>query len=253
MIRGDVIELNNGKKVMLNAVDAVKIIADVSHLAFIDISRNSDGIITSISFEDKETIAVGDEIETVVGAVKSKYKIVEIIVDVNETTVVFLTSIISKVSNFMLPILGKTKQDLKFNTYFVNSFIDETHKYIGILYRFTGTELYKKFEEKMISDKLCVKHIEYDPYHVMYVFKIPEEFAGDVELFFKGKYSKLSSNAKNAIAKFHSLMKESYISQVLNQSEKLKKNMEKELGTKLPESTELASIPIIEKETFKIK
>ena len=86
-------------------------------------------------------------------------------------------------SKFLLPLLGKSKHQLKYFTYFVNAFLDESLDYLLILYRFTGTEQYKEFESTMMSDPLFVNHIEYDNFHEMYKFKIPREFYGDVHMF----------------------------------------------------------------------
>jgi len=103
----------------------------------------------------------------------------------------------------------------------------------------------------MITDKLCVKHIEYDKYHVMYLFKIPNGFEKDVEHFLEGRYSKFSDTLKKQILRFYNdPKKESVVAKIIYKSPDLKSLMEKDLNVKLSDATELASKPILEQEIY---
>lgn len=253
MVRNDVIELSNGKKLMIETVDANRLMIDASQVAFVDIIKNKQSNIESILFEGKESVSLGDEIETRVGAVKTVYKVNDIMISKDKKFIALFEDHRNKTSLMLLPLLNKSQNNLKFNSYFTNAFIDENKQYIGIVYRFTGSEQYKDFEESLLKDKLCVKHIEYDRYHVMYLFRIPDEFIDDVELFFEGKYSKFSKKLKDQVIKFHNITKNGTIYQILYRSEELRKLIEEDLGVTLLEDAELSSIPVKEEEMFKMK
>lgn len=252
MLKSDIIELSNGKRLEIQPLDASRMMIDVSAIAFLETTKDSELNIISVSFEGKHTISINDEIETVVGSVKTRYKIIDFSLSSDKTVLVLSTSIPTKTSTYLLPLLGKTKQQLYIGTYFVNSYMSKDKKHIGLLYRFTGTDKFKEFENQLISDKFCVKHIEYDPYHVLYIFRIQSEFTEDVRRFFDGKYSEFSDKTKKLIIDFHKVPKNSLTQQILYKSEALRKKIEDELGVDLPDELELLSKPIEEEEILLI-
>lgn len=252
MIVKDTILLRNGKELYIRPMDASKLYIDATIAAYLTINRNAEHEITSISFEDQQEIKIGDQIAIQIGLVQSVYRIEAIIIDKKQTNVILYSSLPTRTTTFLLPLLNKSKQELKTDSYFVNAFISDDHEYLCLLYRYTGTNLYKLFEEKILKEKLCVKHVEYDKYHVMYLFKIPSEFRKDVEHFLEGKYSKFSDTLKRQILKFYGGTKENAVSQIVNKSSQLKKLIEKDLKLTLPDDIELASKPILEQEIYKI-
>jgi len=249
----DVIRLKNGKVLQLRPLDACKLLIDTTAIAYLNVQKDNDMNITSVSFEDQETISIGDEITITVGRVESMYKVNMIIVEKKQTAVILFSSLPNKTSTFLIPLLNKSKLQLKVDSYFVNGYVSDCHQYLCLLYRYTGTNLYKTFEEGMIKDKLCVKHIEYDKYHVMYLFKIPDEFKLDVEHFLEGNYSKFSDTLKKLILKFYGGGKDSIIAQIIYKSPNLKKLMEKDLNIRLGDNIELASKPILEQEIYNLQ
>lgn len=248
----DVIRLKNGKILRIAALDACKLLVDVTSVAYIEERRNKDSDIISISFEGDETISVGDEVAIRVGLIHTVYKVKTIIFNKGRTNVILFSSLPTKTSTFLLPLLNKTKFQLRYDSYFVNAYISDCHKYICLLYRYTGTETYKTFEKTMLADKLCVTHIDYDRYHVMYVFRIPDQFIPDVQNFLKGKYSLFSPELKRLIIKFYGGTKESVIFQIIYKSPALKATIEKDLGVELDKDAELASIPVVENEIYNL-
>jgi hypothetical protein len=252
MIRKNVIELLNNKTVSIDAIDSSRLLINTSNVAFLDIIKNKDNNVEGISFEGKETILLDDEIEVLIGAVKSIYKIRGILVSNDKKSVLLFSTFKNKTTSYLLPILGKTLTSLKFNSYFINAFIDESKLYIGLLYRYTGTNLYKEFENELSKDSNYIKHIEVSPYEVMYIFRISEMYHEDIKQFFEGNYSKFSKSLKMKISAFYSLTKDSYQYQVLNKSENLRKKLEADLGCNISEDAELVSKPIFEQETFKL-
>ena len=253
LIETNVIQLKSGKKLKIVPLDACKLLIDLSSLAFINTFKNEKSDIMSISFEDQFELSVNDEIIVRIGNIKSSYKIKMIIVSKQQDSVILYSSLPNKTSTFLLPLLNKSKYQLRTESYFVNAYISDCKEFICLLYRYTGTELYKKFEMNMMVDKLCVKHIEYDKYHVMYLFKIPDEFKQDIEHFLEGSYSKFSDTLKKLIQKFYGGTKESIVCQTIYRSETLKKMIEKDLQISLEKDAEFASKPIIENEIYKIK
>lgn len=246
----DVIRLKSGKILQVKPLDACKLLINTSSIAYLNIQKDNDMNVTSVSFENQEAVSLGDEFLISVGSVESIYKVNMISVEKNRTAVIIFSSLPNKTSIFLTPMLNKSRNQLKIDSYFINSYISDCHQYLCLLYRYTGTNLYKTFEENMIKDKLCVKHIEHDKYHVMYLFKIPDEFKSDIEHFLEGNYSKFSKELKNLILKFYNGEKNSTIVQIINKSPSLKKIIEKDLNVKLEDNAELASKPILQREIY---
>lgn len=250
----DVIKLKSGKILRLSAIDASRLLIDTSSVAYVTANRNENYDITSIDFEGQQPVSIGDEITIRIGLVHTVYKVNSIIVNKEQTDVILFSSLPNKTTIFLLPLLNKTKLQLKYDSYFSNAYVSNCKQYLCLMYRYTGTNLYKTFEESMLQDKLCVGHLDYDKYHVMYIFKIPEMFAEDVEHFFNGRYSKFSNELKKRILKLYGgEMKESSVFQIINKSPKLKEKIEKELGVSLDKDAELASIPNPENEIYNLK
>lgn len=251
-VKKSIIKLSPTKLLKIQPVDGKRLYINTSSVAFLNINKDEDGRIESISLEDKYIIKKGDKFSINIGALESVYEVKYMIVEKNKKSILLFSSIPTKTSTFLLPLLRKTKKQLKYDSYFVNAFIDDKSEYISLLYRFTGTEMYKKFEQIMMSDSLFVTHKEYDNYHVLYVFKIPEEFKLDVESLKKGKYSLFSKALRHRIMKFYGEEEGSAVIQIIRKDEKLKKKIEEHLEMKLPEAAEFASKPDLNIEIYNI-
>jgi len=143
-VKGNIIKLSNEKTLKVSPVDGRKLYIDTSSVAFLNIQRDENNQLTSISLEGKYTIELGDKFSIRIGAVESVYEVMYLIVEKEEKSILLFSSIPTKTSTFLLPILGKTKRQIRFDTYFVNAYVDSASKHISVLYRFTGTELYKE-------------------------------------------------------------------------------------------------------------
>jgi len=244
MLEGNTIKLSNGKIVKIKALDAVKLYLNTSNLAFLQSETDeNDEHIINISLEDKFTIKKGDKFSLNIGKVKTVYEVVYIVIEKKGKSVILYTALPTKASLFLLPVLGRTKNHLKVDSYFVNAYLDHTHKYLCLMYRFTGTQVYKEFEKSISTDPLCVSHLEHGKYHVVYIFKIPSGFKKDVVSFIEGKYSKFSKALKGRIQKFYGKEDSKPMIDVINRSEDLKNQIEDYLKVELSESSELASKP----------
>lgn len=236
-----------GMKILpVKPLDANRLLIDTSSLEFLNVEKNSDGEIKSISFEGKQRICLGDKITVKIGTVESPYYTRMIIVDDKHRNVIIFSSLPNKTSTFLTPLLSMTKLQLKYDTYFVNAFLQSDLGHICLLYRFTGTNQYKEFEGSILKEKQYEKHFNFDPSHVIYLFRIPDHFKKDIEFFLSGKYSRFSSDLKDLITNFYG--KDTIVYQVIQKDRVLKEMIEKDLDVRLDEDMELASKPILEKE-----
>lgn len=173
------------------------------------------------------------------------------IIEKKGKSIVLYSALPTKTSNFILPLLGKNKNSLKFDSYFVNAYLDHTHKFLCLMYRFTGTPSYKEFEKTIMVDPLCVSHLEHGPYHVVYIFRIPDKYIKDVEHFMEGKYSKFSKAAKERIQRFYGRENSKPLLDIINKVPHLKKSIEEYLEMVLPADSELNSKPDSDIEIYK--
>jgi hypothetical protein len=252
MLEGNAIRLRNGKKLKIIPLDAVRLYLDTSNIAFLTSEMDDEGEhIISISFEDKYTVKKGDKIPLRIGNVNSVYEIAYVVIEKKGKSVILYSALPTKTGLFLLPALGKSKDYLKMNSYYVNAYLDHTHEFICIMYRFTGTQTYKEFEKSISTDPLCVSHLEHGKYHVVYIFKIPLQFKEDVLSFVEGKYSKFSKALKGRIQKFYGREDSKPMIDVINRSKDLKKKLEDYLELPLPVNSELASRPDNKIEIYK--
>jgi len=158
----------------------------------------------------------------------------------------------TKASIFMMPMLTGTQDLFFYNTLFVNAFIGVEGDYdcLGLLYRFSGSSTFLKFEQALKSFKSFKEVLDPSPYFVLFVFNIPKKFQNDYVKFIKGQYSRLSPELKENIFKFHGVDTNSSLGQILYKSDKRKLRLEESLGTSLPTNAELLDIPDLNTETF---
>lgn len=144
----------------------------------------------------------------------------------------------------MLPLIGLNPTSFGTDK-FVNSFIDETNKYIVV--QLNGH-----------ISTLVSNHANYrfgytkDEFNYA-VFEVPEFYKPDVEKFRQGKYSQFSEQAKALIRKKSGLKYRipklgGYVEtdkklMALDKDPLLRSDLEERLGVKIDEEAELASIP----------
>ncbi len=159
---------------------------------------------------------------------------------------------------YLLPLLGFKWTDIIINKYgtpvqttkdsnFINCYIgDEKYPEITkdnkvlLLYKFDGNIEFVQFEGQMKAHARCIDI--YDPYmcFVMFIFKVQDKFIDDYELVLQGKYSEISSHAKNTVIEFHGLKTygdQSRTYQILHKMEQAFVAKEEELNEGLPSSS----------------
>lgn len=246
----NVIEIDGKQLLAVKPLDANRLLIDASRLEFLDIEKNPEGGVKSISFEGKVSIFLEDKLSIKFGNVESPYYVKMMVVDELKKNVIIFSSLPNKTSSFLTPLVNMTKLQMKYDSYFVNAFLQSDLNHICLLYRSTGTCQFNEFEDSIQKEKQYEKHFKFDPYHIMYKFRIPDHFRKDIEFFLDGKYSHFSSNLKASITNFYG--KDTIVYQVIYKDRTLKETIEKDLDVKLDEDMELASKPILEQEIIEL-
>lgn len=177
---------------------------------------------------------------------------------------------------FLLPGIGLKRQELM-KRGFISAYIDdELHdvhyeRAVYLLYKPQQIEEFQKFlEEEYKRTPLLVEDYDYQGGYVVTVYKFPEEFIKEYDLFLKGKYSKFRKkyvelfptrvkvydNSSDTVKEKLSLQYH-----IFNRTNALRKFWEEKLGygphsigdhQELPEDLEYWSMPNIIKETLNI-
>ena len=166
---------------------------------------------------------------------------------------------------YLLPLLSEFVEfDMKFMKYLLNTymFIDKyPDNHIGILHEFSIKDPeFTAYEHKLIKNEYFVELVDIGN-KVLYIFKFPEIYKKEYELFKNGKYSEFGEDSKQLIIKFWTLANKGNSSlpafliklkNILYKENKLKEIIEKELNVKLESNQELGEIVDRELESFKI-
>lgn len=158
----------------------------------------------------------------------------------------------TKSSIFISPFLGGTRRLFLWDKYFVNSFIGtpDDPDTICLLYRFSGEVVFTKFEAALESFKTFKRKFDPDPYHVMFVFNIPDGAVNSFTAFKNSKYSEIGEIMKLKILDYHSFSMDGHTAQILFKDKSLKTQLEKELELELPDNAELSSCINLNEEIF---
>lgn len=146
-------------------------------------------------------------------------------------------------STYMLPLVGLKRSDLG-ETNFINSYVDETNTYVVI-------EL--KHQTSLSQSSSLFKFGFHKDNRFYAAFEVPTQLRDTLTKFREGKYSEFSDEAKTVIRKKSGLQykvqkpngKFSSARELLalDKDRELKKVMEMELGTRIHDEAELASLP----------
>jgi hypothetical protein len=158
----------------------------------------------------------------------------------------------TKSSIFIAPFLGANRKLFLWDKYFVNAFIGtaEHEDCICLLYRFSGDMMFTKFEAALETFKDFKCKFDPDPYHVMFVFNIPEGATSSFQAFKDSKYSEIGEIMKLKILDYHGFSMDGHTAQILFKSQSLRAKLEDDLGNKLPADAELCSRINLNEEIF---
>lgn len=234
------IQVINNRKLTITPVDAQHELLD------------EEGKLVGLDYGGEYLISKGSILQ--VG--KQKYKISEIKKSTSTDGYELYTfRKITTTSNFLFPLLGGNRYTWRWNLEFTNAFIgDETNHdgtEISLLYRFAGTKNFSDFEAGITNHPTYVEAKDPDKFHTIYKFKLPVDYAEDIKLIMAGKYSQISEKAKARIIEFHNSSRMKPIGQILFRCEQRKKQIEQDVGQKIPDNAELLDVFQLEKEIYK--
>lgn len=246
MIFSEIVYLDSDNKILIEVQNGrtIKLTFNANPLEIVYEKKK----ITGIKINGEHYLKLG-ELEDVFVTINDKlhtYKIRDI-EKVDENCFLVHTMPRTKSSLFITPMISDSAIDLRWTQYFVNTYTEfnesEKNYKIYILYRFFNSEDYKRFEHSLKKNKYFVSMKDYDLQHVVFEFRVPEEYVEDFKMFHSGKYSKMSVDYKYKILKFLSLSSESVISKILFKEDSRRKQLELELGVSIPYDVELYDIP----------
>lgn len=158
----------------------------------------------------------------------------------------------NKSSIFICPMLGGNRELFLWDKYLVNAFVGtpDDENVICLLYRWSSDKLFTKFEGALQAFKTYKYHLDTDPFHVMYVFEIPEGMKSSYNAFMEGKYSQIDDLVKLKILDYHNFNMDGTTAKILFKSPSLMKQLEEELDVSIPIENELHSPPKMNEEIF---
>lgn len=163
---------------------------------------------------------------------------------------------VSKSFKFILPMLGKGFYEFGD---ILSVFVGDLDKpnlnnHIFILYKYDGSKYFAQFEVKLRDHKLFETYYDPTKEHVMFVFKVPEEYQNEYNLFKEANpscFGSFSTQYKNHILKFfNEVFDLSLIKKILWRDESLYKELEQKLGVKIPRNVDPTSVPDMTREIF---
>ncbi len=164
---------------------------------------------------------------------------------------------LNKSYTYILPMLSPyllIRKDFLLNTFVGDIEYPQYDNHIFLLHKFRGIKSFLLYEHELTESKLFVDSYDPDKYTTMHVFKVPEKYQSDYNLFKDGKYSKLDYDYKVLIFKFHGITDpEHRVAKVLFKHEDLKEEIEDRIGADIPQGNELSSVPDWNVEIFSEK
>lgn len=179
---------------------------------------------------------------------KSKYKVNIIRPGLNfGKTICYDLSVarLTDSSIFILPLMGMNRKLMLWDSLFVNAFCEteEDKECICILYRFSGEAKFARFESALCSFRNFRRRIDTDPYHVLFVFEVPDDAKTSYRAYMDGRYSQIEDEWKLKILEFHGFDIDGHTGKILFQSSNLRQDLEHKLDVVLPKNAELHSKP----------
>lgn len=175
-------------------------------------------------------------------------------------------TMINKSKTYLLPLLSELVDfDKKFYKNLVNTYIfDDLGKYENcfmILHDFSfKLPEFTHYEQKLIDNELFIDLVDVED-QVLYIFKFPEDYLHEYEMYKQGKYSHFGKDAKELILGFFTTIYQNNLNavdfllkvkRILFKDEKLRKKIEYDLKVRLPIDAELSDIMEEKNETFEL-
>jgi hypothetical protein len=207
--------------------------------------RGDNYEILSLIIEDKYRLKTGDIID-----VEDVSYTVNKIRKGSESYYYLIQEKATKVSHFIMPILGYDYSYFDFKETFYNSYISDDYNSIFLVYKFNNSKEYLQLEDRLQQHLFFLRMLDPDPNTVVFEFKIDERYRNDIFLVMKGKYSDITTTLKSKICTFHKFSTQSKTFRLLYRDKTLREDMSNEYGFDIPEDWELMSKPIIKEELW---
>ena len=167
-----------------------------------------------------------------------------------------VTQKVNKSFKFILPMLGGTFADYGdvLSVFVGDKDKKEYNDHIFVLYAYDGSKYFAGFEARLREHPLFETYYDPSKEHVMFVFKVPKMYSHEYEQFKTaqpGCFGNFSLNYKNHILKFfQGAFDLTIIKKILWKHESLYKELENELGVKIPRTVDNTSIPDMDVEMY---
>tara|TARA_R100001463_G_scaffold132216_1_gene192732 strand:+ start:1141 stop:1914 length:774 start_codon:yes stop_codon:yes gene_type:complete len=217
------------------------------------IPHYKDKTIVSLEMPDDYFITLGDAMK-----IKRKpYKVNIIEKNVKDGLLTYNLKIAerTKSSLFLLPMLGGSRRLFMFNKQLLNAFMG-WGKYtdcIVLLYRWSMDPLFAKFEQALKKFASFEHSFDPDPYHVVFIFSIPDNHKLNFKHLKQSKYSKMNDIYKLKILDFHNMDIDQVLGQILFRAKERRLDLEKKLAASIDEKSELLSALDMDKEILNLK
>tara|TARA_R100000995_G_C3482730_1_gene125065 strand:- start:1947 stop:2699 length:753 start_codon:yes stop_codon:yes gene_type:complete len=161
----------------------------------------------------------------------------------------------TKSSLFVMPMMGGNRRLFLYDKQFLNCFIgfNDYDDCIVLLYRWSSDPLFEKFHAALQTFKDFLITYSPDPYHVLYVFSIPEEHIENFRCFKDSKYSKMDDMYKLKVLDYHDMDIEGVLAQILFKSEIRRQALQEKLDAEISKDSELLSLIKPEQEILNLK
>lgn len=155
-------------------------------------------------------------------------------------------------SIFAAPLLGGKRDLFLWDKNFINAFVEtpDEANVIAMLYRFSGDPLFLKFESALASFRTFKYKLDTDPFHVLFVFDVPDGCKSSYEHLINSRYSEMDDFIKLKILEYHSFNMDGQTAKVLFKSDSLRSELEAKLDCTIPKSNELHSVLDMSQEKF---
>lgn len=242
--------LQNGKKIWLEAKSVRKFLITTNHRNM-EIIRDENDNFKELKFSNLFSFKKGDKV--VIKDKKSNNYFNFILNDISSLPNGKYEGIECKTNKsciFILPFLGENYIYFDYPYSLYNVYVSEDYEYLYVKYKWTGSEDYLDLEEKLQTHERYMEFFDLNEEFVVFKFKIDKKYEKDVRAVIQGRYSKISEDLKLQILSFHGIGKSSKLGKVLFRDEEYRRNLELELGVKIPNDIDLMSKSTKEEEIW---
>lgn len=240
-----IIKVPNGTIEYL-AITAYSIEVAFKTTTVLENTDDSGNIVSIISGDYTSDISINKILTLNYGDITSEFRIYRIL-KISPHRYKLYTHIPNKTRHFLVPMLRYKKEDWLYEC-LINAYISKDNNFIHLHYRFSTAPIYLKFENDVKKRLGFFSKKDIDKNSVVYIFKIPDIFKRDIEVFKLGKYSFFSDLLKSQIISFYNYTYDSTTAKILRRDDQYRKQLELDFGVSIKPSLDLYDIPSFDDE-----